>query len=75
MFIPESRVPLRILELRKKCHSLTCLYVLFVLVDPEFDICIPKNEYPYALGFSKLLVCEHIFVCAHMRMQDFVCDH
>ena len=42
---------------------------------PELDICIPKNEYPYALGFSKLLVCEHIFVCAHMWMQEFVCDH
>lgn len=27
------------------------------------------------MGFSKLLVCEHIFVCTHMGMQEIVCDH
>ena len=62
-------------NIRRISHSLTCLFVLFVLVDPEFDICIPKNEYPYALGFSKLLVCEHIFVSVHMRVQEFVFSH
>ena len=62
-------------NIRRISHSLTCLFVLFVLVDPEFDICIPQNEYPYALGFSKLLVCEHIFVSVHMWVQEYVFSH
>ena len=63
-------------EFRKTYHSLTCLFVLFVFVDPELtNWYFPWNEYPYALGFSKLLVCEHIFVCTHMQMRKFVFDH
>ena len=63
-------------EFRKTYHSLTCLFVLFVFVDPELtNWYFPWNEYPYALGFSKLLVCEHIFVCTQMQMRKFVFDH